>query len=191
MKIGIDMDSVIAEILGPMVEFHNRKYFTTLTSEDHTMYDLSAVWRCSPNEVLTRIYEYYESSFFDSVQPVEGSLQGVEYLYKKYDLYLITSRPHIIENKTASWLNTFFPGKFKKICHTNQISQEHEIKKMKSTVCKEEGIMHMIDDAPDYALDCASVNIQVYLFSAPWNYNYPRHKHIKPVKGWDEIVQLL
>lgn len=191
MKIGIDMDSVLAEIMQPMVDFHNERYHTHLTLADHTDYDLSKVWKCDPAEVLPRIYEYYESSFFDGVLPVTGADKGIAYLAAKYDLYLITSRPHLVEDKTNRWIGRYFPGKFRKLLHTNQVSHAHEKRKKKSEVCREEGIGVMIDDAIDYAVDCAQAGIQVYLFSANWNRKYPAHKNIRKVGGWDEIISLL
>jgi len=191
MKIGIDMDSVIAEIIAPMVEFHNERYHTNLTVEDHVAYDLSRVWKCDPTDVLSRIFEYYESPFFDKVQPVPGSQTAIRHLSRKHELILITSRPYVIEQKTREWLRVYFPGMFKKICHTNQVSRAHEERKRKSQVCRDEGISLMIDDAVDYALDCAEAGIQVYLFPALWNRKAPVHKRIQPVRGWDEIITLL
>lgn len=191
MKIGVDMDSVIAEIIQPMVEFHNARYHTRLTLADHVDYNLSAVWKCDPATVLERIYEYYESPYFDRVQPVVGSERGIEYLSRKHELVLITSRPHSIEEKTNCWLDKHFPGKFKKVLHTNQISHSHEKRKKKSEVCREEGIALMIDDAVDYAVDCAQAGIQVYLFREAWNINAPVHANIRPVAGWEEIISIL
>lgn len=191
MKIGVDMDSVIAEIMQPMVDFHNERYHTHLTLADHDDYDLAKVWQCDPADVLPRIFEYYESSHFENTRPVNGSVRGIGYLAAKYDLYLITSRPHLVEGKTNSWINRYFPDKFRKVLHTNQVSHQHEKRKKKSEVCREEGITMMIDDAVDYAVDCAQAGIQVYLFSASWNRNYPKHENIRKVAGWEEIITLL
>ncbi len=191
MKIGVDMDSVLAEIMQPMVEFHNARYHTDLTFHDHTDYNLSKVWKCDPTDVLFRIFEYYESPYFDKVQPIEGAVEGIGRLSVSHDLYLITSRPHRIEHKTNAWLKKHFPDKFKKVLHTNQVSHSHEVRKTKSQVCKEEGISLMIDDAPDYAIDCAQAGIQVFLFPALWNKSVPEHKFIRPVAGWSEIVTLV
>lgn len=191
MKIGIDMDSVIAEIMQPMVDFHNNRYHTNLTIDDHTDYNLSTVWKCDPSDVLFRIFEYYESSYFDSTLPVEGARKGIDYLSKKHELILITSRPHAIERKTIGWLDKYFPDKFKKVCHTNQVSHAHEKRRKKSEVCREEQITVMIDDAVDYAVDCAEAGIQVYLFPARWNTGFAARERIQPVSGWDEIISIL
>lgn len=191
MKIGVDMDSVIADLIPPMVAFHNERYHTDLTVSSHSNYNLSVVWKCDPTDVLFRIFEYYESPHFDRVMPIKGAVEGINRLSEKHELILITARPHRIEHKTHAWLQKHFHGKFNKILHTNLVSSKNETRKKKSQVCKEEGISAMIDDAPDYAIDCASEGIQVYLFPALWNKTIQPHKLIRPVSGWDEIVTLL
>lgn len=191
MKIGIDMDSVLAELIGPMDEFHNALYHTSLTHGDHTDYNLSTVWKCGHEEVLPRILAYYDSPYFDKVVPIEGAVEAVARLSVRHELTLITSRPHTIEQKTIAWLDRYFPGRFKNVRHTNQVSHAHEKRKKKSEVCREEGVTLMIDDHIDYALDCAQVGIQVFLFPAMWNKKAPAHKLIRKVTGWEEITKLV
>jgi len=192
MKIGVDMDSVLAEIILPLDTFHNNIYKTRISFSDHTVYRLDKLWNCSEKEVIRRIYEFYESPYFDRTKPIEGAKKGINILAKDHTLILISSRPIIIEHKSHEWLDIYFKNKFSKIVHTNQVSHKHETRKKKSEICVEEGISIMIEDHVDYALDCALAGIQVYLLPAPWNKNNNiTHSNIKRVNNWTEITDHL
>lgn len=193
MNIGVDMDSVIAEIIVPIDLFHNRQYKTNLSYDDHIVYDLRSLWQCNNEQVYERIFEFYHSPEFTKVKPIVGSQEGVKKLSKLHNLHLITSRPHDIEQKTKQWLNTFFPHQFASITHTNQVSKKGggtSVKK--SVIAKQLKIEVMIDDHLTYALDCADNEIKTFLFEAPWNKDYiPQHKFMAKVSGWNEILRLL
>lgn len=191
MKIGVDMDSVLAEIMIPLVNFHNDLYGTDLKLEDHIHYDLTKVWKCSNDEVLEKIDKFYRSSYFDKTQPVKGAKEGIGHLSKKHELIVITSRPYSIENKTLGWLAKHFPGTFKSVQHTNHINFDKSKKRDKSSVCMELGIKLMIDDCLEFAEDCAGKNIKVLLVDTPWNRSDKLHKNITRVLSWEEIVKLL
>lgn len=192
MKIGVDMDSVLADIIPLLDLFHNENYKTSISNESHTDYNLSTIWNCSGEEVIRRIYEFYQSTYFDKILPIKGAKKNIDMLSRKHTLILITSRPFHIEEKSRSWLNTHFHGAFTKIIHTNQVSQKHESKKRKSEICLEEGIDVMVEDHLDYALDCAQAGIKVLLLPMPWNVNNKlEHSNITRVADWSEITTYL
>jgi uncharacterized HAD superfamily protein len=193
MIIGVDMDSVIADILPTIDAFHNKKYGTTLIPDDHSSYDLSGYWNCTAEEVYRRIFEYYESDEFHSTPPVAGAQRALTQLSVHHELHLITARPYDIEQKTHDWLNTYFPAIFTHIHHTNLISKGGKGKSIKkSDVCKALGATLMIDDHIEYALDCAENGIETILFPAPWNAGKSvSHPKVKKVNNWDEIVNML
>lgn len=193
MNIGVDMDSVIAEIIVPIDLFHNRKYKTNLSYNDHSVYDLRSIWQCNDEQVYERIFEFYHSPEFTKVKPIDGSQEAVKKLAKLHNLHLITSRPHDIEQKTKQWLNAFFPHQFVSVTHTNQVSKnKKEMSVKKSVIAKQLKIELMIDDHLTYALDCANNEINTLLFEAPWNKTYiPQHKFLTKVAGWSEILNRL
>ncbi|MBI4973967.1 hypothetical protein HZC27_05130 [Candidatus Roizmanbacteria bacterium] len=192
MKIGVDMDSVLADIIPPLDLFHNATYKTSISNSSHGDYDLSKIWNCSGEEVIKRIYEFYESPYFDKIVPMKGAKRNIDILSKSHTLILITSRPNIIEHKSHQWLDIFFKGKFSKVIHTNQTSHKHEIRRRKSEICIEEGINIMIEDHLEYALDCANEGIKVLLLPMPWNKNESiTHPNIKRVTSWSEIATSL
>jgi uncharacterized HAD superfamily protein len=176
--------------MAPIIQFHNTEYGTSSKLEDHTSYGLNDVWGIPVNDVIDRVFEFYNSKYFDEILPVTGSVSGVEYLSKKYDLMVITSRPTWLKDKTVEWLEKYYPNKFKKIVLTNQFSKKGKLIH-KSQVCKEEGIETMIEDAVDYAMDCVKEGIKVYLYDMPWNREVDLPDEVVRLYNWKEIEKYL
>jgi uncharacterized HAD superfamily protein len=187
MKIGVDMDGVIANLTPHLIDFHNHTYNTAYNITHHSIYDLTKIWQCSSKEVIKRVHKFYDSVFFHKFYRYQNQ-KGISYLSKNHSLILITSRPHFVENHSKAWLDKHFPNQFSKIVHTNQITQSHEKKKKKSDICKEEKVGVMIEDALEYALDCAVNGIKVLLVDSPWNQKNNLHPKIKRVFNWKEII---
>jgi uncharacterized HAD superfamily protein len=189
MTIGVDIDSVIAYLEGPLMKFHNDNYGTNLRVDDITNYDLTHWWKCTPNELTERLFEFYRSPQMSKLPPVEGSQKGISQLKKNHDLVAITARPLWLDEETNRWLDTNFPDSFTKVIHTNQVSKSGESKK-KSEVCKEVGATYILEDHILYANDCAENGINVCLLERPWNAKEKLHENITRVSSWDEIVNL-
>lgn len=191
MYTGIDIDSVIAEVMPSLLQFFNKIYNTHFTKRDHTNYYFASTFNISLEEAIKGIYAFYDSKYFDLVKPVQGAKKGIEYLSKKHQLSAITSRPSHIEEKTLQWLDTYFPKQFLTIHHTNQVSLSNAPKKKKSEICLELGIELLIDDHLDFASDVASVGIPVLLFNQPWNQTDKLPKGVRRVRSWKEISKML
>lgn len=187
MHIGVDMDSVIAEIVNPLIRFHNDVYKTKNKPSDHVMFDLSPIWGCDLDETINRIDEFYRSKYFDLIKPIPGARQAISRLSKNHDLSLITARPYWLETKSIIWLNCYFPNRFKHIHHTNLAHKKSSPHKKKSEVCLDNGVEIMIEDHLEYASDIASVGIPVLLFNQPWNQTKNLPKGVERVYSWKEI----
>lgn len=188
MKIGVDLDSVLADIMNPLIRFHNTTYKKKHTIDDHNTYNLSLIWDVSEDEVVRRIYAFYESPYMDEIKPMKGSVEGVTHLSSIHDLHVITARPYDIEEKTIAWLDRYYPQKFKSIYHTNWVSSSKFKKRDKSELCIEYGVECMIEDHLDFAADIASKDIEVLLLDSPWNQVNVLPKGVKRVHSWQEIV---
>ena len=175
MKIGIDLDSVVADIMTPLIDFHNQKYQTNTKLSDHTTFSIEKIWKCTEAESIDRIHEFYQSSFVNKIKPVPGSLDGIKFL----------SNTHEITNR---WIDQYFPNIFKTINHTNQSGKIGGKKIKKSEVAEKLKINLFIDDHLDFAYDCASLGIKILLMDMPWNQIKKLPKNIVRVSSWKEIV---
>ncbi len=191
MNIGIDMDSVIADIMPELVRFHNAYYGTKNVVEDHDTYALSAVWKCSEQEAIKRVFKFYFSPYYDRIKPLRYSRSGIRYLARKYSLFVVTARPFEIEKKSLKWLDRYFPGMFKDVIHTNILSRKGWNNFKKSDICVHLDISVIIEDSLDFAKDCASANIRSYLLNMPWNQSEVRKKNIVRLKSWKDIRNVL
>ncbi|MBS3071056.1 hypothetical protein J4407_02010 [Candidatus Pacearchaeota archaeon] len=191
-KIGIDIDGVLAENMGPLMDFHNHNYGTNLTVENVFCFNLEKIWKVDREEVVHRLLDYYDSMFFDDVSPIEDSVDAVRLLAKENKFVAITGRPDLIRTKTTSWLEKFFPGYFSEVHFSNYVSKHgYGFGTNKSDLCLKNECEILIDDHMDFALDCASRGIKVFLLNKPWNNSYNGHQNISRINNLKEVRQYL
>lgn len=187
MLVGIDVDDVLADMNAALCSFHNERYGTSLTKEDFKDYDLWKTFGCEKEESNRRIVELYDSKQFREIKPMEYSVECIDVLVKKHELFVITSRFGTAVEETKIWLDKYFAGKFKELLFSKFYAQNGK-RKTKADVCKEYNISAIIEDSPVYAKECADAGIQAYLFDSPWNRSMEKHPLITRVKSWKEII---
>jgi len=190
MLIGIDLDSVLADLIVSLLSHYNERQGTEFCKDDHNDYALHRVWRCSSEESKERVFDFYRSTKFDEVKPIKGCQEGIEYLKGKHNLVVITSRPLVIEKKTKSWIEKYFPKVFTGIHHTNSFSKQGK-KRLKSEVCEDLGVEAMIEDSLEFAKDCLKAQVKVFLYDQPWNQSKRLPKDITRFYHWKEIEKYL
>ncbi len=131
--------------------------------------------------------ESHDSPEFDSILPIEGSVESIRgMLENKDELYIITARPIGYKNKTEKWikrcLNTSdieinYSGDF----HIGQAAKKAEI-------CKEKSIQLILEDSPQTSLECVNNGVNALLFDRPWNKQF-NHEKIKRVYNWSEALK--
>jgi len=188
IKIGIDIDEVVAGFMKCFLEYSNLNYGIQNSLEDITNYHL---WECgihdSKEESIRKVEEFQDSEYFDKINFVGDSKRGIENISKKHKVYFITSRPEKLKDKTVN----FFYSNFPKNGYSFVFSGEIYGGKTKAQICNELGIKLMIEDNADYALNCAKSGIKTFLLDKPWNNNYEKHENIIKVNNWGEILENL
>jgi uncharacterized HAD superfamily protein len=190
MKIGVDLDDVLVQLLVGLDKYHNDIYKTELVFEDHKDFNLSKVWNCSDEEMKKRVYDFYRSDYTNDLIPLDGAVKAIDRLSKNNELILITSRSESIKDRTIEWIEKYFPKKFSKIFFTSQFDSK-KVKKTKGDLCVELGISLMIEDHLEYACECAGKNIEVLLMNKPYNQNVNLPLRVKRVFDWKEIENFL
>jgi len=190
-KIGLDLDSVLAEIMTPLNDYVNKKYNTNFLLKDYTDFGLWKVWKCEKEESMRRVFDFYMSSQFNDILPITGAVEAIKSLKNNFELIVITSRPHITEKGTNKWIKKYFLNNITKVIHTNQYSKKGEKQRLKSEVAKFYKISYLVEDHTTYALDCANKGIKTFLLDMPWNKKEIINKNIKRVFNWKEIVNII
>jgi uncharacterized HAD superfamily protein len=190
MVIGVDLDEVLAEYLSAFISFHNDTYGTALQYDDFYTYKLWMVAKFTREETMKRIHEFHRTDYFKNIQPVEGAIAALSTLKARgHKLIVISSRQSNIESQTKEWLNLFFPGVFSKVYVLNNFGDVHGIYRTKSSVCKELGVDIMIEDAVDYAKECACADTRVILLDKPWNRLMEESPFIVRTSSWTQVLE--
>ena len=186
MKIGIDLDECISEFTNGFLKIYNDKFKKNFLFGGVHSYNLWEVVGGTREEALAIADEFYNSSEFDNIGLVDGAKEAIKKLSKKHQLFIITSRPAYIRDKTNNFIKNHFPNDFSEIIYTGDFFSGQG--KTKAEVCKALGIGTLIEDNFNYALSCAEQGIDVLLLNKPWNKNAAEHSNIKRVGSWNEIL---
>lgn len=192
MKIGIDIDDVLAAFSKGWLNYYNKFYNTAYKFEDIVDYDFASVYKeASPEEVVEKVFEFVNSPDFLLIEAIEGSTDAIDAL-SNHELFVITSRSEDIKDISIDWLNKYFPNKFKEIVFTNSFNNNSSLKvQTKAEVGKKLGIVAMVEDAPSHAKNFAENNIKTILLDKPWNQAVETSDLITRAKTWNDAIRLI
>lgn len=188
MRIGIDLDEVLADFMSAIIKFHNSKYKTNFNRNDFHSYKLYEIWGGTHKEAIKEIYEFYETEYFTNILPIPGSIENIEVLSRDNELVVITSRQNYISEKTLDWIDKFFKNRFSGVYFTNQNSLHGNCGK-KSDICRNTSVKCMVEDYIDYATECSKAVEKVFLLDSPWNRTADLPENISRVYSWSEITE--
>ncbi len=189
MRIGIDIDETIASTFAPAFLFARERYGFDAEFDDLTHHDWSNVEKLglSKEEEVRVFREFYAHAGHDGVLPVEGSVEGCRRLKAAgHELFAITGRSESEREPTERWLSRHFPDTFFDLAFTGHLSTGGRTPK--SEVCRRFGILDMVDDNMDFAVDLVENGIRTYLIERPWNRRRPEaHPLLLRIAGWHEL----
>ncbi|MFT4309181.1 MAG: 5' nucleotidase, NT5C type [Candidatus Woesearchaeota archaeon] len=187
MKIGLDMDEVLAQFLATFIIYHNDKYNTNHRLEDIDEFELWKVWGGKKGEIGERIKQFIKDGGVSSLSPVPNAQKIIMELKKDHELFVITARHDSGRLLTEKWLEEHYPEAFMDVHFSNDSHKDNESQKSKADICTELGIDIMVEDSYEFAHTIASVNIPVLLLDYSWNRNKPPTHNIYRVYSWNDI----
>jgi len=189
MRIGIDVDEVLADLMNPLVRFHNENYETNLSRKHFKTFNLWETWGGTEEDAKQKVYDFFQSGYFRNIKPVENSQESINILSKKNNLVIVTSRPDYIKEKTLSWIKENFQDCFLDVYFTSEWSNNGKTRK--TDICKKINTNFMIEDDLNKSIEIAKIGINVLLFDCPWNKSPNLPKNITRIYNWNEILQIL
>lgn len=189
-KIGVDLDDVLLAIIAGLFPWHNRLYGTNNHEDDVRPFELSSSWGCTPEEAISRVLDFYQTTEHAECLPIPGAVEAMNTLRQNNELVIVTSKPADLEAMTHAWVEKYFPQTFQGIYFTSSfITPEHKQVK-KSELCRDLGIEIFIDDSITNIVDVATACEHAFLFDRPWN----QEKVLLPANvtrahSWEEVVQ--
>lgn len=189
MKVGSDIDDVLVPFMQGYISYHNMMHRTKIRLIDVSNYHL---WKCgihnSKEESIKEVLEFQNSIYFDSLGLIPGAKEVLEELSRRYSVPFITSRPEEMEYKTKNLFKKYFPKNGFDIFYSGEIYGGNL---SKAEICKANNIPFIIEDNPDYAIDCAINGITVLLPDKPWNVNCEKHDKIIRMNELEEALEIL
>lgn len=183
MKIGVDLDEVVAKLVPKLIKFLNTKYDKNIKETDIIRYDFGYLYGLSKPDFYKEIQQFYISKDFRNIKPVKGSQSSITRLTSDHWLFAITARPPSTKFETNLWLDKYFHNKFVNVIYTDGSA--------KGDICNNLGIDYLIDDHINYINEACSKGVKCLLMQRTWNKNSTVPKNAKVVKDWKEIERLL
>lgn len=191
MNIALDIDEVLAELLEAFIQYHNSTYGTDATKKDFFSYNYWEVLGGTKEDMIKKVIEFYDTSYFQEIKPVSGAQEVTSRLAQQHQLTVITARQTIITAETEKWLDRYFPQCFSSINFTNQWCSKGKAR-LKSSVGVEKDIELMVEDSLMHAYDCAAAGITVLLMDMDYGWNQTTERlpsNITRVHSWEQIEE--
>ena len=191
MRIGVDIDGVLADVISKILEWHNRVYGTNYRKEQIVNFQFERLWGGTHEQAKKKIFEeFYHSEEFDDTKPLDGAVDVLKKLSKKHKLVAVTARPAEIKAKTKDWLDEYFPEIFSEVFY-NDDWENVGVYGSKVEICQKNHIALIIEDSVENAQAFAEEGIPALLLDYPWNQSDALPENVTRVKNWDEIVKLI
>jgi 5'(3')-deoxyribonucleotidase len=151
------------------------------------------VWGGSVADCQEKMSLFFSSSYFlVELTATARAQEMTKVLKEKYDLHLVTSRQHKLEEITRIWIKHNFPDTFTEIHFGNHYCEPGQKSIPKSELCLAIKAVLLIDDNVSYAIDCSDHNIPVILFGDyAWNrtqvLSEKNSAFVRRVASWDGV----
>lgn len=188
--IGVDLDDVLMAFQEAFIVWHNTNYGTSYAKKDVSSYKLNRSMRCTTEEAVRRIREFFCSQEHLEALPVVGAFDGLRILGEE-NCCIITARPPATSVLTIAWLQQHSPEMVERIHFVGKETRYSHSKSTKAETCKTLGVEIFIDDAMVHARGLSAAGIPVLLFDNPWNQTDELPHNVERVYSWDEIVEKL
>lgn len=178
LKIGIDIDGVICDIMSSILPLIKTRYGTSLKKKDIYRHEIHEVLGVSERAFATDVFK--DTVIKINHPAIKDAASYINRLYRKHTIVLVTSRPEIFNPITKKWLAK----------HKIKFHALINIHKHKYTVL--DGFDFFIDDHLKEVIYASSVkNLNVLLFDQPWNRSFNSAGTFTRIKSWKKIYSLI
>lgn len=116
MRILVDLDGIVVDLLGPWIREYNALYGDNLTLDQVDSWHLDECVKCTKEEMLAIIQR---PGYFDSLPPLPGAVAGVRALIAMGHDVKIATAPCGADSARAklAWIERYFPGTGSFLCN--------------------------------------------------------------------------
>lgn len=177
MKIGIDIDGVIADFVTSFRAIIKEKFDLEFGYEDIREHDLYKVLGIGEQEAVELIISTFDYNL--NTQP--DAIESIRKLSKDHEIVLITARPKEVEDITKKWL------KEKGIEYNKLIIVTEGNKHL----TEKEGFDVIIDDHLKEIIRWTQKVPLVLVYNHPWNKSLNIKNNFERVYSWEDILEKL
>lgn len=193
LVIAIDCDDVLVHTLQATVSDYNKRFGTNLQLSDMYQPARLATWGTDDDdEAMARVTDYIKSDDFAQIKPYDEAIRSVKFLAEQHELHLVTGRSDFLESVTMNMLDTYFPGCFQSVEHTNYIVMSTSTAKTrtKGEVCAQIGADILIDDHITHgkSVIAAGVKRVIVFGNYPWNQHDALPRGMVRCVNWGETL---
>jgi len=180
MRVGVDIDGVLADSLPLWVQELNRFFNKNKRVEEVHLYDIIHTFDITPGEL--KIFIEQKGRFLMSAPcPMKGAAYYLSMIKRYHDIYIVTARKEAYRQETEAWLQQHG-------MYYDELLLIGSYKK--DETCLKNGLNVMVEDTLEVGLEVSAAGIPVILLDAPYNRGnlpeliYRRH-------SWFEIYRTL
>lgn len=145
--LALDFDDVIFPFMETFVPHYNETYDVKFHIDDYWTFEFEKIWGNDIHEAWHRVGLFFHNPPL-GVEPLPGSLVGVNKLKDHYRLCIVTARDESLREQTEEWINTHFPDVFEELhlCNSYSLDPNAE-RRSKIEVIEELGAVGLVDDS--------------------------------------------
>lgn len=180
---GFDLDEIICDFVGPLIEETNRHFGINLQFKDLEEYYLHSVLGMTEEEtrpvfdILCRPEKMMQLPLLSEGYNILRELKR-----RNCKIVIITARGPRISDTTRLWLEQH------NVPYDELFFTNHEAK---GPFAKEANVSCFVEDHPLHANSVAKEGIKVFTPILPWNKNREMHSNIRMVKNCSEILNFV
>jgi len=180
MRIGVDIDGVIADTFPLLVRELNEYFKTDLALQDINDYNIFKVYGLTEAEML-KFLKDKEPALMEGPALKNGAAEYLRALSQKHTIYLVSARYEKYRPQTEKWLQ-----KHAIPYHVLILLGTHD----KREVCNRMAVDVFIEDSLKNVHQLSSCGIPVLLFDAPYNQG-ELPPLVRRCSSWEEIFALI
>ena len=185
LKIAVDIDGVLLDIIVNFCDIFNKKHGTSYTRNDITKWEFFNDWNISEDEAFEIFFEIYENTM--SVPFVDDNAPDfMEKLYKKHDVFILSARASEYRDQIIKKLN------YHNIKRGKQYKELILVHHKPYAAKQDYDFDVYVDDNPHLAKAIKEMeNRYLLLYDQSWNKDFICEKNIIRVHNWMEVYNTI
>lgn len=180
MRIGVDIDGVLADSLSLWVRELNTFFNKSKRVEEIHLYDICQTYEITTAE-LQRFLERKGKYLMSEPSPVTGAPYYLGRIKQRHDIYIVTAREEQYGQETREWLK-----KYELPYDELLLLGSHQ----KKEACLSKNLNVLVEDTLEIGLDVSAAGVPVLLMDAPYNQgDLPGLIYRK--RSWTEVYRMI